>query len=502
MEARWEALCTRAAAELGNAQIYPESVTIAKGCILFLVKLAVSKKLVVMQMESDGSMDAFEGEKDWQINGTNIRLAPLSHSNAKVLRAWFPFTAPTPFGKEGLSLGLGDRLGLASGGHLRLIKNRRTVRPVLAQQSIRELSLTNRTYEDVLDAASWAVFQEGYRWGFGADGDHLKTAGEVKMALDIGYSMITLDCSEKIDNTIISKTAAEIAGQYRQQYTDETGKLEEYYLGKTFTAGDAAIRFSASDLQQNVLIYGKALAFTRYIYFDIVKVCGRMVDFEVSIDETMTPTSPQAHFFVASELAKMGVDVTSLAPRFCGEFQKGIDYSGDLAQFATEFQVHAQIADHFGYRLSIHSGSDKFSVFPVVGHYTKGRVHVKTAGTNWLEALKVISCKKPAVFRSIYAFALAHFGEATRYYHVTTDLSAVPDITGMEDSELATVFTQNDARQVLHITYGILLQARAGNGRTMFRDAIYEALHEYEDAYYEALIIHIGKHLAKLNEGK
>ncbi len=96
--------------------------------------------------------------------------------------------------------------------HLRLIKGL-DIFPVLAQQSIRELNLTGRTYEDVLDATSVAVFQEGYTAGFGADGDHLKTPVEVQMALDKGFTMITLGCSEYIHNQVTSLPAEEIEKQ-------------------------------------------------------------------------------------------------------------------------------------------------------------------------------------------------------------------------------------------------------------------------------------------------
>ncbi len=76
------------------------------------------------------------------------------------------------------------------------------MRPILAQQSMRELKLTNRTYADVLDAATWAVFQLGYKKGFGADGDHLKKVADIKDALQPGFSMITLDCSEHINDDV------------------------------------------------------------------------------------------------------------------------------------------------------------------------------------------------------------------------------------------------------------------------------------------------------------
>src|SRR5690625_169958 len=132
-----------------------------------------------------------------------------------------------------------------------------------------------------------------------------------------------------------------------------------------------------------------------HVYQTYMVTAGRDIDYEISIDETETITSPLAHFFVANELQAADVKVISLAPRFCGEFQKGIDYIGDIEQFEKELSEHALIAEHFGYKLSIHSGSDKFAVFPIIAKYTKGVLHVKTAGTNWLEAIRVIAGTNP-----------------------------------------------------------------------------------------------------------
>ena len=74
--------------------------------------------------------------------------------------------------------------------------------------------------------------------------------------------------------------------------------------------------------------------------------------------------------------------------------------------------MHAEIADHFGYKVSVHSGSDKFAVFGIVGKYTKGRYHVKTAGTNWLEAVRVIAEVAPDLYRKMHLFALNNLNEA------------------------------------------------------------------------------------------
>ena len=108
----------------------------------------------------------------------------------------------------------------------------------------------------------------------------------------------------------------------------------------------------------------KHLTYMVHVYDAYISKADREIDYEISIDETETVTSPLRTFFVANELTLAGVEVTSLAPRFCGEFQKGIDYIGDVEQFERELREHALIAEHFGYKLSIHSGSDKFKVFP------------------------------------------------------------------------------------------------------------------------------------------
>ena len=105
-----------------------------------------------------------------------------------------------------------------------------------------------------------------------------------------------------------------------------------------------------------------------------------------------------------------------MAPRFVGEFQKGIDYIGDLAEFEKQFAVHCAIARaRGGYKISIHSGSDKFSVYPAIGRHTGMRLHLKTAGTSWLQAVRVIARTNPPLFRRMLARAIAWFprrGEA------------------------------------------------------------------------------------------
>ena len=127
-------------------------------------------------------------------------------------------------------------------------------------------------------------------------------------------------------------------------------------------------------------------------------------DFEVSVDETDSPTTPLEHFFIANELTRLGVKFTSLAPRFIGRFEKGVDYIGDLNALDAELAKHAAVTAHFGtYKLSLHSGSDKFSVYPLVAKHWGERIHVKTAGTSYLEALRVLAKHEPDLFLKIYS---------------------------------------------------------------------------------------------------
>lgn len=406
----------------------------------------------------------------------------LTHEAANTLRKLFPFTAPVPVLNRDRSVGVGDRLGIACPGHIRVFEKYDAM-PVFAQQSIRELNLTNRTFENVLDAVTFSVFRENFTRGFGADGDHLKKPEDIEYALGLGFTMITLDLSDHIH--------ANADGAYSQD-------VLEIYLGKTFKVEDSEIVFTEDELSRVMGIYGDALDFAVRMYDRFLADGTYKAEFEISIDETGTPTKPSEHFFVANELTRRGVKFMTIAPRFIGEFQKGIDYIGTVSDFDAEMAVHAAIARHFGYKVSVHSGSDKFSVFPSVGARTGQKYHVKTAGTNWLEAMKIVAAHEPALYREIHAFALGAFDEASRYYHVTTDLSAIPDISGLSDEQLPSLFADDNARQLIHITYGLILNAKNEDGSPRFRDRLYAFWRAHSEEYAAALESHIGRHLEAL----
>lgn len=414
--------------------------------------------------------------EDVLVVGGDVR--PLDHAAAQYLRSRFAFTAPMPVLRRNRTFGVGDRLGIACPGHIQVFE-RYDCTPVFAQQSMRELTLTHRTYEDVLDCVTFAVFRENYTSGFGADGDHLKQPEDVQNALSIGYSMITLDCSDHIRG---DGGSAELSDEMKQRY-----------LHKTFEVGEGVtLSFTEDDLAKIVYIYANAINFAASIWAQFFASNKTNADFEISIDETATPTTPLQHFFVASELLRRDVHFATLAPRFCGAFQKGVDYIGDLARFDAEMTVHAALARHFGYKLSIHSGSDKFSAFPSIGKRTQGLFHVKTAGTNWLEAMRVVAQVDPALYRRVHTYALEVFEAARQYYHVTTELAKIPPLDTLADAQLPTLFAQNDARQLIHITYGLILS------HDTFKEELYALWRKHADVYAHALAEHIGKHMERL----
>ncbi len=255
---------------------------------------------------------------------------------------------------------------------------------MLAQQSVRELELMGRDYEQVLDAATWAVFREGFRRPWGADGDHLKTAEWVRTALQAGYTMITADVSDHLCRQYLGAPESELRGAYEALEPGYRRRIEQAYLGRKLVLETGEqVHFAEGELLRTAVVYGEAIAHAARLYRSGVEVKGEGgFDFELSVDETETPTEAVAHAFMALEARAAGIRLTSLAPRFIGEFQKGIDYTGDPQAFARSLRPHASLARELGHRLSIHSGSDKFAVFPAIGRETRSRFHIKTSGTS------------------------------------------------------------------------------------------------------------------------
>jgi hypothetical protein len=185
-------------------------------------------------------------------------------------------------------------------------------------------------------------------------------------------------------------------------------------------------------------------------------------------------------------LTRKKVKFTSLAPRFIGRFEKGVDYIGDLNTLDIELAKHAAVTSYFGtYKLSLHSGSDKFSVYPLVAKHWGERIHVKTAGTSYLEALRVLATYEPDLFLQIYLFCRECYEEDRHTYHVSAELARLPNT-----NDLPSLLNDFHAREVLHVTFGSAI------GK--FGVELKAALAKHEAAYDEALQTHFDKHLQLL----
>ncbi len=386
-----------------------------------------------MMLGIEGPAEAGQGFSG-TLGEAGVLLCPLSHDNAVRLRQVLPFTAPTPVGENAVSFGVSDRLGVAGPGHLRAVRKFDAV-PVLAQQSVRELELMGRNYGLVLDAATWAVFREGFQRPWGADGDHLKTAEWVRTALQAGYTMITADVSDFISRQYLEATESELRKAYEALDASYRRRIQQAYLGQELALDTGEkVAFAEGELLRTAVVYGEALAHAHRLCRSGVEVKGEGgFDFELSVDETEAPTTPVAHAFAALEAKEAGIRLTSLAPRFIGEFQKGIDYIGDPQAFARSLRTNASLARELGHRLSVHSGSDKFAVFPAIGRETRSRFHIKTSGTSWLEAVRVIAFREPELYRELHRKSLEGFPNAARYYHVTPDMGRIPDLKDLAD---------------------------------------------------------------------
>jgi hypothetical protein len=461
--------------------VYPRSVSEVDGTSYALIRRAGEKLLVVQ-----GKAAGFQGETQG-----DLLLCPLTAANAAILRDRLPWLRPQPLGVA-KSAGCGDRLGLATPGHIRALRSAGELAPILAQQSMRENARTGRTPQQVLDDAMWGAFQEGWREPWGADADHLKTTADIDLCVAAGYTFYTVDPGDHVDNEAHTAPKnlldSKVASLPWDRLDDSPERLTARYLSAKYEVEGIVLMFDEVSLARAAAKYGGAIAHTAEMYRHLAaKMVGHVFELEVSVDETETPTSPLEHFFVANELRRLEVQWVSLAPRYIGRFEKGVDYIGDIAEFAAELAKHAAIARSMGpYKLSIHSGSDKFRVYPAFARHAGRLVHLKTAGTSYLEALRAIAEAEPELFRKILAYALDRYEEDSATYHVSADPGKVPLPASLPLEELVGVLDLFDGRQVLHVTFGSVLER--------FGASLLAALAANEEVYYRALEVHFHRH--------
>jgi hypothetical protein len=479
---------------LSGLPIYARSLAARQRALFFLGGRG-SEKYVGILTATPGSTNFAGQTKSVMIDEAelSLTLAPTSAVSAASLRTSLPFLVAQPLGLR-KSAGCGDRLGLATPGHIRAVR-RSSMAPILAQQSIRENARTGRTPQEVMDDAMWGVFQEGWREGFGADADHLKTTRDIDSCVAAGYTFYTIDPGEYVDNSANHAAAGELRPKIEalpwNVLDSDPADTQRRLADKPIDLGDFRLTISSEELARAMAKYGRAIAHTASMYRHLVEAMAeRPFELEMSVDETETVTTLAEHVYIAHELKRLGVKWVSLAPRYVGSFEKGVDYQGDLTEFEKSFTGHFAVAQAYGpYKLSLHSGSDKFSIYPLAAKVAGEMVHLKTAGTSYLEALRAIAVLNPALFRDIVVFALERYPTDRATYHVSADAAKVPDVIPWPADRLATLLDDFHAREILHVTFGSVLTHPA------LREPFFAALREDEETYYQMLEAHFDKHL-------
>ncbi|MDD3080372.1 MAG: tagaturonate epimerase family protein [Paludibacter sp.] len=285
------------------------------------------------------------------------------------------------------SIGVGDRFAHQGKAQLRAIMKANEagvgISPVW-NKSNREHIYVHTHPADVRKEADAAVAALGYNGPYFVDADHVNLSTVEPFVETANF--FTLDVAAFIGKPSSSRDVAAFVASC------------EKYMGELKIFGiDHPLRVTKDLLEE---IASKFLVATQqaseiYKYLVEKKGAGNFVT-EVSMDEVESPQTPVYMLFILKMLADKGVPVQTIAPKFTGRFNKGVDYRGDLNQFAKEFEEDVLVIDYavknFGLpeelKLSVHSGSDKFSIYPVMAEIIKKHdkgLHLKTAGTTWLE---------------------------------------------------------------------------------------------------------------------
>jgi hypothetical protein len=255
------------------------------------------------------------------------------------------------------------------------------------------------------------------------------------------------------------------------------------------------------ELKRAALKYGGAVAHTVAMYRHLMAFAEYPVEVEVAIDETESPTTIAEHVYMATEMKRLGMHWVGFAPRYIGGFEKGVEYIGDTGALADSLRQHFAVATALGpYKLSLHSGSDKFSIYGLAADATGGMLHLKTSGTSYLVALEVAATCAPALFREIYDVSRDAYQGARDSYQVSASRDRTPLSRDVADADLATLVSSFDSRQILHVGYGAVLTLRDQQGKRWLNDELHSLLASESERYELALEAHLGRHLAPLKD--
>ena len=387
------------------------------------------------------------------------------------------------------SIGIGDRFGYEGVALLAALAAARqdgiVVTPVW-NKSNREHNLIGTCPADTRAAADTAVREAGWTDPYWLDADHI-ALGNVERFLD-ACDFFTLDVAEQIGQAC-EPSAMEALARRVEQLFGSTPELPNSG-GEKLALGSASVRSAAGK-------YGAAVAEAGRIFRRIQTHRGeRGFRVEVSLDETDIPQSPQDLLVILTGLAMEGVPADTLAPRFSGRFNKGVDYVGDPRQFAREFEqdiavlalARQKLGFDEGLKLSVHSGSDKFAIYGPIREIlarTGAGLHLKTAGTTWLEevvGLALVGGNGLAFVKELWRQAIARREELSKPYAPVLDiepsrLPAPTEVATWDGPRFAAALRHDQHcphynphfRQLLHVAFRVA--AEAGDGfRALLRE--------------------------------
>jgi hypothetical protein len=388
---------------------------------------------------------------------------------------------------EKYSFGMGDRFLHEGRAQLQAILNARDagvdITPVW-NKSNREHEIVGTEPASLRKEADEAVEALGWQSSYRVDADHINL-GTVDRFVDCS-DFFTIDVGDAIGEPASDSDIASFVERHRD------------YIGNLEIPGAGTIEVTRATLEAVARTFLKAVQTAGAIYRHIVDLRGPDFIAEVSMDETDNPQTPLEMFFILAALADEGIPAQTIAPKFTGRFNKGVDYVGDVAQFEKEFNddlaVIALAISEFGLpdnlKLSIHSGSDKFSIYGPIRYAlrrTGAGLHVKTAGTTWLEELIGLAeagGEGLAIAREIYAQSLEHKEALCRPYATVIDidddqLPTADMVNSWTGEEYARALRHNPSdplynlhlRQLLHVGYKVAAQ---------MGDRYYGALREYQ----------------------
>ncbi len=382
----------RAAMEKAAGNVLEESLCEIPGGWLALTETPEGKRLACICDASSPLAKMWKVEKTVNADGTQVDIMPLNSNNAAVVRRFVKWTAPTVCGSRGITLGFSDWLGSAAAFAAAPFAGHR-FKPVLVEYTARDSEALQRNFLEVVDTATWGVLEAGYKEGYGAIAAFLHTEEEIVKALLYGYSMIGIDCSEKINLGIEKLSDEEITGRYNEFNEEFRQALEASYLDKEFKAGSSTLSFKPEELRRIVLEYGEAIMHIQYLYNSYLKNTPWEINFELAMFKQDKTLSPQEHYLIANELQRNGVKVSTM---FLGNWQ---DMKGQ------DLQPHCGVADEFGYRLSFGNADLAMEEAEEAVKCLQGNAHFKMNSVLWLTALRLMALKDRTLFEKAAAAA-------------------------------------------------------------------------------------------------